>query len=51
MKTLLNFGCINGSWSLNRSPILKLEKFSDLHSKIWGNRFGVWKCDSSYLWL
>jgi len=31
VKTLLNFGCIDGSQSLKRSRIVKVEKFSDLH--------------------
>jgi len=54
VKTLLNFGCIDGCRSLNRSRFLKFEKNFDLRAQIqkpWNRRgVGVWKCDSSRFW-
>jgi len=42
MKTLGSFDWIDGSWSLDKSRLLKYEKFvnPDLDSKIW-NRSGA----------
>ena len=41
---LLDFGYINGCWSLNRGRILKFETIADPDLKL------VCKCDSSHLW-
>jgi len=40
VETLLNFGCIDGSWILNKSLILKLKTILDLpvlHHGLGGN--------------
>jgi len=53
-KTLLIFGCMDGSRSLNRSRILKFENFRTWIriQKFWNRSgVGVWKCDYGHLCL
>jgi len=51
---LINFGCVDGFWSLNRSRILRFENASSEldPDPNFLNRsgVGVWKCDSGHLY-